>query len=143
MQMQTKAPAWFIVVAVLALLWNLVGCLAVAADLVVVATGTVGQLPADQQALYAARPAWAVVGSVVAVLAGLVGCLGLLLRRRWAMPLLLASLAGLVLQDLGFVLMARSVELPAVALGMQAFVAAIAVGLVLLARLAGRRGWLR
>jgi hypothetical protein len=141
--MQTKAPAWFIVVAVLALLWNLVGCLAVAADLVVVATGTVGQLPADQQALYAARPAWAVVGSVVAVLAGLVGCLGLLLRRRWAMPLLLASLAGLVLQDLGFVLMARSVELPAVALGMQAFVAAIAVGLVLLARLAGRRGWLR
>lgn len=143
MQMQTKAPAWFIVVAVLALLWNLVGCLAVAADLVVVATGTVGQLPADQQALYAARPAWAVVGSVVAVLAGLVGCLGLLLRRRWAMPLLLASLAGLVLQDLGFVLMARSVELPAVALGMQAFVAAIAVGLVLMARLAGRRGWLR
>lgn len=143
MQMQTKAPVWFTVVAVLALLWNLVGCLAVAADLVVVATGTVGQLPADQQALYAARPAWAVVGSVVAVLAGLVGCLGLLLRRRWAMPLLLASLAGLVLQDLGFVLMARSVELPAVALGMQGFVAAIAVGLVLLARLAGRRGWLR
>lgn len=143
MQMQTKAPAWFTVVAVLALLWNLVGCLAVAADLVVVATGTVGQLPADQQALYAARPAWAVVGSVVAVLAGLLGCLGLLLRRRWAMPLLLASLAGLVLQDLGFVLMARSVELPAVALGMQGFVAAIAVGLVLLARLAGRRGWLR
>lgn len=143
MQMQTKAPTWYVVVAVLALLWNLVGCLAVAADLVVVATGTVAQLPADQQALYAARPGWAVVGSVVAVLAGLVGCLGLLLRRRWAMPLLLASLAGLVLQDLGFVLMARSVELPTVALGMQAFVAAIAVGLVLLARLAGRRGWLR
>ena len=139
----TKCPLSFWLVAVLALLWNLVGCLAVAADLVVVATGTVGQLPADQQALYAARPAWAVVGSVVAVLAGLVGCLGLLLRRRWAMPLLLASLAGLVLQDLGFVLIARSVELPAVALGMQAFVAAIAVGLVLLARLAGRRGWLR
>ena len=59
------------------------------------------------------------------------------------MPLLMAPLAGLVLQDLGFVLMARSVELPAMALGMQAFVAAIAVGLVLLARLAGRRGWLR
>lgn len=143
MQMQSKVPVWFTVVAVLALLWNLVGCLAVAADLVVVATGTVAQLPADQQALYAARPGWAVVGSVVAVLAGLLGCLGLLLRRRWAMPLLLASLAGLVLQDLGFVLMARSVELPAVALGMQGFVAAIAVGLVLLARLAGRRGWLR
>lgn len=143
MQIQSKVPAWFTVVAVLALLWNLVGCLAVAADLVVVATGTVGQLPADQQALYAARPGWAVVGSVVAVLAGLIGCLGLMLRRRWATPLLLASLAGLVLQDVGFVVMARSVELPAVALGMQAFVAVIAVGLVLLARLAGRRGWLR
>ncbi|WP_043805041.1 hypothetical protein [Arenimonas malthae] len=143
MQIQSKVPVWFTVLAVLALLWNLVGCLAVAADLVVVATGAVGQLPADQQALYAARPAWAVVGSVVAVLAGLAGSLGLLMRRRWAMPLLLASLAGLVLQDLGFVLMARSVELPAMALGMQALVAAIAVGLVLLARLAGRRGWLR
>ena len=32
MQMQTKAPVWFTVVAVLALLWNLVGCLAVAAE---------------------------------------------------------------------------------------------------------------
>lgn len=143
MQIQSKVPAWFTVLAVLALLWNLVGCLAVAADLVVVATGAVGQLPADQQALYAARPAWAVPGSVVAVLAGLAGSLGLLVRRRWAMPLLMASLAGLAVQDLGFVLMSRSVELPAMALGMQALVAAIAVGLVLLARLAGRRGWLR
>lgn len=143
MQTQTKAPTWFTVVAVLALLWNLLGCLAVAADLAVVATGAVAQLPPEQQAMVAARPAWTVVGSVVAVGAGLFGCLGLLLRRRWSAPLLLASLAGLVVQDIGFFVISRSAPMPASVLGMQAAVLLIAVGLVLLARMAGRRGWLR
>lgn len=143
MENQAKAPTWFIVVAVLALLWNLLGCLAVAADFAVVATGAVAQLPPEQQAMYAARPAWTIVGSVLAVLAGALGCLGLVLRRRWAMPVLLASLAGLVVQDLGFYVISRSAPIPASAIGMQAAVLAIAVGLVLLARLARGRGWLR
>ncbi|PZO05149.1 MAG: hypothetical protein DCF27_14085 [Lysobacteraceae bacterium] len=137
-----KAPVWFVVVAVLALLWNLIGCLAIAADLAVLASGAVATLPAEQQALYAARPAWTVIGSCVAVLAGAAGCLGLLLRRRWATPLLVASLAGVVVQDAGFLVMNSQAPLPMFALVMQGGVLVIAIALLLLARLASRRAWL-
>jgi hypothetical protein len=140
MNVAAKAPVWFIVIAVVALLWNLLGCLAMAADFAVVASG---RIPADQQALYAARPAWAVIGSCLAVLAGALGSLALVLRRRWAVPVLILSLLGVLIQDAGFFVMSRSVALPVVAVAMQTAVLLIAIGLVLLARMAAARGWLR
>jgi len=138
-----KAPVWFVVVAVLTLLWNLVGCLAIAADLAVLASGAVATLPPEQQAMYAARPLWTVIGSCLAVLAGAAGCLGLVMRRRWATSLLIASLAGLLVQDAGFVVMNGQAPLPLFAIVMQVGVLAIAIALVILARMASRRGWLR
>lgn len=140
MNAAAKAPVWFLVVAVVALLWNLLGCAAVAADFALVASGNI---PADQQALYAARPMWAVLGSCVGVLAGALGCIGLLLRGRWAVPVLVVSLLGVLVQDAGFFVMSRSAALPTVALAMQTVVLLIAIGLVLLARMAAGRGWLR
>lgn len=141
--MQTKAPGWFMGVAVLAVLWNLVGCLAIGANIVVVATGAISQLPPEQQAVHAAQPAWTLAGSVLGVLGGFFGSLGLALRRRWAIPLLLVSLLGLVVQDIGFYVVAQAVAIPTAALVMQGIVLAIAIGLLLLARKAGRSGWLR
>jgi hypothetical protein len=135
-----KAPMWFVVVAVVALLWNLLGCFAVAMDFVMVNSGA---LNAEQQALVNARPLWTVLGSCIAVLAGAVGSLGLVLRRRWATPALFASLFGLVVQDVGFATMTRTVDLGTGVLVMQACVLMIAIGLLLLARLATARDWLR
>src|SRR5690606_261878 len=91
-------PRWFKVVAVAALLWSLLGCLALWMDLRL-APGDIAALPEAQQALYAARPGWAVAATAVAVGAGTLGSLGLLLRRKWAMPLLFLSLAGILFQD--------------------------------------------
>ena len=93
-----NTPKWFKVVAVIALLWNLLGCLAFAMDLRMTPED-VAALPEAQQALYAARPGWAVVATAVAVIGGALGCLGLLLGRKWAFVLLLLSLAGILVQD--------------------------------------------
>ena len=126
----------------IALLWNLLGCLAFAMDLRMTPED-VAALPEAQQALYAARPGWAVVATAVAVIGGALGCLGLLLGRKWAFVLLLLSLAGILVQDYGLFVLADGASLagPAAVI-MQAIVLAVGVGLVLLGRKGIVRGWL-
>jgi anti-sigma-K factor RskA len=100
--------------------------------------------PALQQ-LYASRPAWAVAATAIAVFAGAAGSLGLILRRRWATPLLIASLAGVVVQDVYLFMLNGSTVNAAVpgAAIMQGLVLLVAIGLVLLARKAAGQGWLK
>jgi hypothetical protein len=135
-------PRWYLPVTILALLWNLLGCAAFLSD-VTLTPENVARMSAAQQALYAARPAWAVVATAIAVCGGAAGCLGLILRRRWAMPLLLASLAGVITQDFGlFVLSNAAKQAGPVPMVLQGLVLLIAIGLVLLARKAAARGWI-
>jgi hypothetical protein len=136
------APKWFLPVAGVALLWNLVGCAAYLSD-VMLTPDDVAKMDAAQQALYASRPAWAVAATAIAVWGGAAGCVGLLLRKRWALPLLLASLAGLVVQNVALFVISDAARLagPGV-VALQGMVMLIAIGLVLLARKAIARGWI-
>lgn len=137
-----KPPRWFTVVAVVALLWNLIGLVAVLGDLSLSAE-QLAALPQDQQALHAARPLWSVAGSVLAVAAGTLGCVFLLLRKRWAVAAFVASLVGIVLQDAGLFIVAAAVQSPGtVAAVMQGVVLLIALGLLLLSRKAAAQSWL-
>lgn len=138
----TQTPKWYMPVAVLALVWNLIGCAAYLSD-VMLTPEAVAQLPADQQALYAARPMWAVAAYAIAVWGGALGSLGLVLKKRWATPLLMASVAGLVVQDLAlFVLSPAAGAIPAMVYVLQGMVFVIALALVRLAQTATARGWL-
>lgn len=136
------APKWYLPVTILALLWNLLGCIAALSDLRLTQED-IARMNAAQQALYAARPGWAIAATAIAVLGGTVGCLGLILRRRWALPLLLVSLGGLILQDVGLFFLSGVAHLlgpgPVV---IQSLVMIIAIALVLLARKAASKGWL-
>lgn len=137
-----QAPKWFVPVAVAALLWNLLGCFAYLRD-AMLTPDDLARMTAAQQALYAARPAWSVGATAVAVWGGAAGCLGLIMRKRWATPLLTASLAGVILQDISLFLLSGAVtETGASVLALQGLVLLVAVGLVLLARRAAARGWL-
>jgi hypothetical protein len=136
------APKWFRPVAVVALIWNLLGCLAYLSD-VTLTPEDVAKMSAAQQALYASRPAWAVAATAVAVWGGALGCVGLILRKRWSTLLLLASLAGVVVQDIAlFGLSEAASQAGPTVIALQGLVLVIAVGLVALARRAERQGWL-
>ncbi|MEQ1760309.1 MAG: hypothetical protein ABL986_18485 [Vicinamibacterales bacterium] len=138
----TKTPRWYLPVTVLALLWNLIGCAAYLSDVMLTAED-IAQMSAAQQALYSARSAWAVSATAIAVWAGAAGCVGLIWRKRWAMPLLLASLAGLVVQDVAlFTLSDAGARPDATAAVLQAVVLGIGIALVYLARTASVRGWI-
>lgn len=140
--MQQPAPKWFLLLAILAVVWNLFGCAAIVSDLTLTPED-IKQMTAAQQELYASRPAWAVGASLVAVFGGAIGSVLLTLRKRYAMPVLLASLVGLLAQDLGlFVLSPVANLVPKEAKILQGMVLLIAVGLVGLAQLAKKRKWI-
>lgn len=137
-----RRPIWFTVVVAIALVWNVLGLLAVLADLRLSAAD-IAALPAQQQALYKARPLWSVGASIVAVVGGTLGCLALLLRRRASFFLLYASLLGVVLQDIGIFIVAGAGRVAnPVPFILQGLVLVISVGLIFLAHHAASRSWL-
>jgi len=137
-----RMPRWFRIVSVVALLWNVAGLLAFLSDLFM-SPEDVAALSEQQQAMYAARPTWALVATGIATIGGTLGSLALLLGKRWALPLLGASLVGLVGQDIGMLGLPGGLgAIGAVPVVLQAIVLVIAIGLILLARRGIARGWL-
>jgi hypothetical protein len=134
-------PKWYLPVAIAALLWNLMGCAAYLMD-VMLTPEDVAKLSEAQQAAYAARPGWSVAATAIGVWTGVLGCVGLILRRSWALWLLLLSLLGVIVQDIQMFGMSSS-PVDVTALVLQGLVLVIAFALVLLARRGTRLGWLR
>jgi hypothetical protein len=138
----TPLPKWYMPVAIIALIWNLFGCMAYLADVMLTPEAIAMMTPAQQE-LYASRTAWSTAATAVAVWFGAAGSLGLILRKKWAKPLLFASLLGVIVQDFGLFVMtnAASVAGP-VAFVLQGVVLAVAVALLLLARAGIAQGWI-
>jgi hypothetical protein len=138
----TQAPKWLSVAAFVALLWNILGCIAFFADLQL-SPEDVAKLPEAQQALYAARPAWSVAATGIAVLGGAVGCIALLMKRKWAFVVLVLSLVGIIAQDISMFLLVNGAAVAGnVAVILQANVLLVGIWLVLLSRKAIARNWL-
>lgn len=136
-----QRPKWYTPVAVVALLWNLLGCAAYLSD-VMLTPEAIAKLSAVQQAMHAARPAWSIAATAIAVWGGAAGCVGLIVRKGWASPLLIASLIAVIAQDVWlFVLSGSAAQAGAVAFVLQGFVLLVAVGLVMLSRKAAALGW--
>ena len=93
----TKPPTWFWIVAVLGLVWNAIGAFAYLGQ-AYMTDDMKASLPEDQLQLMEATPAWVTGAFAIAVWGGLLGCIFLLMRKRWAKPVLLVSLLGIVLQ---------------------------------------------
>lgn len=135
-------PKWFKPVAIVALLWNLMGCAAYLAD-VRMSPEDLAKLSEAQQALYASRPAWAVAATATAVWGGALGCIGLFLRKRWAVLVLMLSLIGVVVQDIAlFGVSDAAAQAGTAAIVLQGLVLLVSIALVLLARKAARHGWI-
>lgn len=137
-----KAPKWFTAAAMVALLWNLLGCAAFYADMRLT-PDDVAKLSAAEQAMYASRPAWSIAATGIAVVAGALGCIGLIVRKRWSFALLVLSLVGVIAQDVSmFAMSGAAAQAGTTALVLQGIVFVVAVALVALARRAAKSDWL-
>ena len=139
MPTQPTAPAWYWLVAVGALLFEGAGAYLFANSL----TLDPATLPLDQRAVFDATPQWMTIAWAVAIGAGLVGAIGLLLRRRFAEPLLLVSLLALAAQLAGLFLVRQLRELtPEDHLVVPIVILLFAYAFWQTSKLARRKGWL-
>ena len=135
----SSPPRWFTPVAILALIWNLLGASAYLMD-VTISPEAVAKMGEAQRAMYASRPAWFVVAYASAVWFGVAGSLALLRRKRWAKPLFVISLLGLIAQDAAL-LSSPEVRADLMVVLLQGLVLVIAVSLLMLTRKSERQGW--
>lgn len=140
--MATTLPASFRVISILALLWNLLGV-----AMFFLQTGMTAEdiaaLPEAQRVVYEAMPPWLAAFYALAVFAGASGSLGLVLRRRWAVPLFAVSLAAVLVQ-MGAIYARTPAWQASGASGlpMTLVIVGIAVFLFWYGWRASRRGWL-
>jgi len=93
----SKPPIWFWIVSVLGLVWNVMGVNAYLQQ----AYNTESfraMYPPEQLEIVANQPAWLTAAFAIAVFGGALGCLALLLRKKWAVTLLLLSLLAVIVQ---------------------------------------------
>ena len=138
-----RPPLWFWVVAVLSLLWSLVGCWGYLTQVSMDAADW-AELPKAQADVWRATPDWVMGAYAVAVWSALGGSILLLLKRRQARLLYLLSLAAVVVQ-FGWALLVtpilRTVG-PSAAL-LPLTIAAIGIYMLWFSGRAAGRGWLR
>lgn len=127
---EKKSSTTFKALSVVAILWNLMGVLAFAAQMAMPAEA-MEKLPQEQQDLYANIPIWATVAFATAVFGGLAGSVTLLMRKSIAVPLLVLSLIGVLVQQAHMYLLSDTMKVmgPSAAI-MPTVVLIIAVALI-------------
>jgi hypothetical protein len=104
-----KPPQSFFWIAGVTLVWNLLGVGAYVAQ-VTMSPDALNALPEAERVLYENVPSWATAAFAIAVNGGALGCFLLLLRRSLAIPILIASLAGVIVQMYHSLFIANSIE---------------------------------
>ena len=138
-----KPSTNFWIIGGAALAWNLIGLFFYIGQ-VSITPAALAALTEAQQEFFLATPAWATAAFAIAVNAGILGSLFLLLRKTWAVPMLVVSLLGIVVQDIdAFVLRDAFGVVGISSLIIPSMVFVIGIALLLYARATKARGWLR
>lgn len=137
-----KPPVWFWIVAAVLLVWNLLGVIAYIIH-VTMSAEALAALPEAEQLLYQNMPVWATTAFALAVWGSTLGCLLLLLRKKWATPVLIISLVAIVVQMYHSLFVSNSMEVygPGSAV-MSIMVVLVAIFLVWMSRSSTDKGWL-
>lgn len=135
-------PNWFKPALWAALVWNLLGVIAFAMQMMMT-PDMISKLPLDQQAAYSNIPLWSTIAFAVAVFAGTIGCALLLAKKALAIPTFALSLVAIFIQQFYNFIVINSIKmLGASAVFMPILVIVIAFLLLYLSIKSKQRGWL-
>ena len=131
-----KVFAWLMV------LWNGIGVAAFFSQ-IMMTPEMIAQLPEAQQAVYRDIPVWSYSAYALAVFGGLIGSILLALGKKLAFPVLVISLAGVIVQQYyNFVVIDAISIMGWGIVVMPVIVTSIALLLVLISQRGVRAGWL-
>ena len=140
---KTSPPVWFWVISIIALLWYLMDMSAFFMR-VLMTDDVIKAMPENQQHLYRNMPLWVNIVFAGEVFGGALGCVGLLLRKKWALPLFVVSILGVLSQTFHVYFLSDAISTmgtPAVVMPLLAIL--IGIGMIVLAISAIPKGWLR
>jgi hypothetical protein len=142
----TKTPGrpWHLwLVGMVGGLWSLIGVMSFMLTEMKV-EAVMSQYPPEQRQYFESFPWWAVAFWAIGVFGGVVGCLLLLLKNRLAFHVLVASVIGAIVSNLGglFLLGGMKVMGGASALGFASFIIVFGAFLAYYARAMGKKGLL-
>ena len=93
----TSRPTSFWVIAIAALVWNLLGA-AMFYMQVNMSPEQLAAMTAEQRQVYEGTPPWLNIAFGIGVFGGVLGAIGLLMKKKWATPLFLISLIAVLVQ---------------------------------------------
>lgn len=140
---RSPPPLWFRAVAIVLILWGVVGVYACWQQFRLGAEA-MGPATDYDRALYASLPVWYNAVYAVSVGCGLLGALALLARSALSIPLFVISLIGVVVM-FGWIFVATDLiahKGVVVATGFPVFVAVVAAFQIWFARFGRTRGWI-
>ena len=139
---KTSVPAWFWVIAVVALLWNLMGCMILISE--VFAKEAMMESFTDAQKEWSrSLPAWVYVVFAVSVGSGIAGSISLLQRKRLSLPLFVISCFAVMIQMVYTMLIAGGLQVmgPSGAI-MPALVVGLSIVWLVFSVFSRGKGWL-
>jgi len=137
-----KPTILFWVVAVLGLLWNLMGVSAFVFDMMV-SPDQLAEMEDFRREYYENNPIWNKAAYGIATICGALGCLGLLLRKPWAEWMFTLSLIALLLNNVYTWLISNAAEYASgTEMGLSVAVVIIALGLWYFSKLSKSKGWI-
>ncbi len=106
---QIKIPKWFWVLAVISLLWNIMGILSFFVH-TFITDEALAKLPDNERALYSEYTICTTIIFAIATFGGLIGSLGLILKRKWAKIFFIISFLAIVPQMIHNVFFTKSID---------------------------------
>lgn len=141
----TKSTPWHLwVIGIIALLWSAMGCF----DYLMTQThneGYMSQFSEEQLAFFYGFPTWLEAFWAIGVWGGLAGSILLLMKRRVAVWLYLASFLGALVTTFQNYFLSNGLEImgDAMSVGMTVAILVIALGLFLYSRAMAKQGVIR
>jgi hypothetical protein len=143
MHTTTKPNTTFWIIAILALLWNLIGVLFWLIEYFFMTAEMKASLPPDQLEMMNNAPSWAMYVYAIAVFGGVLACILLLLRKKMAIAIFGISLIAILVLQGYWIFAIDIVKIAgAQALIMPIIVIAIAIFEYYYSKGAARNGWI-
>jgi len=138
----TKPTTTFWIITVLALLWNIMGVVAYIMQ-VTMTPEAIAALPENQRAMYTDVPAWATSAFALATWGALLANVLLLMRKKLAGPLFVASFFAILVSMYHSFFMTNMIEVSG-AVGALLPISIILIGafMIFFTRSAAAKGWL-
>ena len=141
-EQKISLPTWFWVIAVVSLLWNIMGCVILFSD--VFAQETMIESMTDEQKEWArSTPGWVNFVFAISVSTGVAGSICLLMRKRLSVPLFAISLVAVLIQMVYTMLIAGGLKVmgPSGAV-MPSLVITLSIAWLLFSQFSKGKGWL-